>query len=98
MCEYYSFCKVMNNKSTACVCNQACPLNYEPVCGSDGRTYANECVMKSEACNNQKMIIVKHQGTCKRKLEELAMFYVRFRKVSREDFYVLALVLPLCYT
>ena len=47
-----------------CKCNIACPLNYDPVCGTDGNTYANECVMKSTACLKKKNIAVEYTGEC----------------------------------
>ncbi|MBS9784386.1 hypothetical protein KGV55_03475 [Candidatus Gracilibacteria bacterium] len=38
---------------------KACPANYEPVCGSDGRTYGNTC---SADASKVKVI---HKGECK---------------------------------
>lgn len=39
-------------------CATGCPVKVEPVCGNDGRSYANSCVA---TCAD---VYVKHQGYC----------------------------------
>lgn len=37
-------------------CNKACPMINDPICGSDGIRYANECVMESvAACSGEEI-------------------------------------------
>ncbi|KAK7088165.1 hypothetical protein V1264_022111 [Littorina saxatilis] len=45
-------------------CPTICPANYDPVCGSDGRTYSNTCALKVNACLSQLVIDVAHNGRC----------------------------------
>lgn len=32
------------------VCPMMCPANYAPVCGTNARTYPNECALKFDSC------------------------------------------------
>ncbi|XP_057706922.1 double-headed protease inhibitor, submandibular gland-like [Corythoichthys intestinalis] len=40
-----------------------CPTHYDPVCGTDGRTYSNKCVFYKENGHNRK-VKVAHKGEC----------------------------------
>ena len=54
-------------RSTGCFRRDFCPLKYSPVCGSDGRTYTNECAFESETCSRNSYHILLHHGECKDK-------------------------------
>ena len=45
-------------------CDISCTADYSPVCGSDGKTYANQCILKAEACLQKTTITVTKAGKC----------------------------------
>ena len=62
-CPFHGKCRMINGKAT-CRCNLVCNMSTNPVCGSDGKTYGNDCIMKGESCLSQKVIEVKFKGVC----------------------------------
>ncbi|CAL4152427.1 unnamed protein product, partial [Meganyctiphanes norvegica] len=47
-------------------CSGICTADYSPVCGSDGQTYSNECVLNGARCRNPSdNIVVAHKGECR---------------------------------
>ncbi|XP_048031611.1 serine protease inhibitor Kazal-type 1 isoform X1 [Megalobrama amblycephala] len=42
-----------------------CTREYNPVCGDDGITYSNECMLHWESKLRNQNVNVKHEGKCK---------------------------------
>ncbi|XP_010003562.1 PREDICTED: agrin [Chaetura pelagica] len=64
-CTFGATC-VVKNQEAVCECQQVCQGRYDPVCGSDNRTYGNPCELDSMACVLKREIKVKHKGPCDR--------------------------------
>ncbi|XP_060085259.1 agrin-like, partial [Ylistrum balloti] len=63
-CEFYSICDKTSDHPT-CVCPKACRQDQVvKLCGSDGKTYRNECELMLESCRLQQLIIVASIGEC----------------------------------
>uniref|UniRef100_A0A667YNE4 Kazal-like domain-containing protein n=1 Tax=Myripristis murdjan TaxID=586833 RepID=A0A667YNE4_9TELE len=43
---------------------EACPLNFSPVCGSNGVTYANECALCVHRLQTNADILIVKEGSC----------------------------------
>ncbi|KAK9962890.1 hypothetical protein ABG768_006129 [Culter alburnus] len=41
-----------------------CPMIYKPVCGSDGKTYGNECELYAARMESNTEIFIVKQGRC----------------------------------
>ncbi|CAJ0557949.1 unnamed protein product, partial [Mesorhabditis spiculigera] len=65
VCAVGTTCKIGQHRRPECRCSQQCPLHRSPVCGSDGQTYENDCVMKVAACREDRQITVWKEGNCK---------------------------------
>ena len=45
-------------------CPEFCTSLYDPVCGSNGVTYGNECEMNKATCNEETEVTVAFKGRC----------------------------------
>jgi len=70
-CQFGGSCHTDKHGASSCVCNFNCDALRSPVCGSDGRSYGNECQLKEESCRRQKFITVQPMDNCGDLDEEL---------------------------
>ena len=63
-CQRYAECVSNDNATGVCVCPQECSYKRSPVCGSDGKTYNNECHLKVASCKRKANVSVRHVGEC----------------------------------
>lgn len=66
LCPEGTQCRVNAVNKVECVCNESCDRKYDPVCGSDGRTYDNQCALDVERCKRNNKLTVVCQGTCQK--------------------------------
>ena len=59
----YSSCEAVDDKPV-CTCPKTCPKVVKPVCGSNKKSYDNECLMRQASCNRKMLINVAHEGKC----------------------------------
>ena len=50
--------------TTQVVCNEQCVRTFLPVCGSDGNTYNNLCLLEVAACKGGVTITPQYEGPC----------------------------------
>jgi coxsackievirus/adenovirus receptor len=65
-CSFYSNCFVDNRGKARCICpdEHTCPQVADAVCGTDGKTYLNDCVMKARTCKKGVLVKKAKDGAC----------------------------------
>ena len=48
-------------------CSDDCKRDFRPVCGSNGKTYNNICLLEQEKCTKRIKVVKAYDGACKGK-------------------------------
>lgn len=63
-CSRGQRCVAHSTSTAECVCNDACSFAGLPVCGTDGVTYSNRCLLELAACKKGITLSVLREGAC----------------------------------
>ena len=61
---YGAQCEAKADDTPICKCEKNCEGETKPVCGSDDKTYQNECELKMKSCLNKIPISTAKEGSC----------------------------------
>lgn len=93
-CAYYAVCISQRDGSAQCQCSDLCPASFSPVCGSNLRTYWNECYLKREACFMKQNTTVSSKEPCS-KLTIYVLYFFFYLSFLLQSFYICCrLILP----
>ena len=68
-CPFGGMCVLNSDGKADCLCEDTCSLNINPVCGSDAKSYDNECFLRLNSCRKRAPINVLHAGECGKLME-----------------------------
>lgn len=63
-CAYGASCVQTADGRAECQCPSECPAMVTPVCGTDGVTYKNHCMLRMKSCRQERNTRVQHTGEC----------------------------------
>ncbi|XP_069999257.1 agrin isoform X5 [Penaeus vannamei] len=63
-CDFYEVCEADQEGVGRCVCPEGCDMVESKVCGTDGITYLNECLLKVASCRKKQFVMVASKGDC----------------------------------
>ena len=67
---------LLEDGTESCQCPRGCPLSYDPVCGSDKKTYLNRCALNLDRCLTNGTVALAYKGKCCKEISFLLYNYI----------------------